>query len=205
LSPPRSGNIQQAFDAARFGPSRTLNLRESLPTGEDAARRAEAWLRERQVTAPGEDVLVITGRGRGSVDGVPIVRDAIVRLFPVLRRRGVIVEAKEHTAGAFIVRLASLRDLVDAPRRNRRRTPPPAPRNPDVLKGLDPDALAALRRLADYALTAFGVARRTPSFVNDEMVRQFTRLVENLPDCPDRDVRLRRAIDAALEEYESSA
>jgi hypothetical protein len=202
LSPRPNGSIQQAFDAARFGPSRTLNLREGLPTGEEAAQRAEAWLRERQVTAPGEDVLVITGRGRGSVDGVPVVREAIVRLFPVLRRRGVIVEAREHTAGAFIVRLASLRALVEAPRRNRRRTPPPVPHDPQVLNGLDPDTRAALRRLADYALSAVGVTRRTPSFVVDEMVRQFTRLVGNLPEGPDRDVRLRQAIDTALDEYE---
>jgi hypothetical protein len=202
LSQPPDGSLQQAFDAARFGPSRTLNLRERLPTGDDAARRAEAWLRERQVTVPGEDVLIITGRGRGSMGGVPVIRDAMLRLFPILRRRGVILEAREHTAGAFIVRLASLRDLVDAPRRNRRRTPPPRPRDPAILQGLDPETRIALQRLAECALDAFGVSRRTPSFVSDEMVRQFTRLVGNIPDGADRDARLRAAIDAALEEYE---
>jgi hypothetical protein len=202
LSQPPDGSLQQAFDAARFGPSRTLNLREGLPTGDDAARRAEAWLRERQVTAPGEDVLVITGRGRGSTDGVPVIRDAILRLFPMLRRRGVILDAREHTAGAFIVRLASLRDLVDAPRRNRRRTPPPRPRDPAILQGLDPETRIALQRLAEYALDAFGVSRRTGTFISDEMVRQFTRLVGNIPVGPERDARLRAAIDAALDEYE---
>jgi hypothetical protein len=202
LSQPPDGSLQHAFDAARFGPARTLNLREGLPTGEDAARRAEAWLRERQVTVPREEVLVITGRGRGSTDGVPVIRDAIVRLLPVLRRRGVIVEAREHTAGAFIVRLASLRELVDAPRRNRRRTPPPVPRDPAILEGLDPGTLDALRRLAEEALAAFGVSRKTPSFVGDEMVRQFTRLVGSIADGPDRDARLRKAIEAALSEYE---
>ena len=159
-------------------------------------------MRERQVTAPGEDVLVITGRGKGSTDGVPVIREAIVRLFPVLRRHGVIFEAREHTAGAFIVRLASLRELVDAPRRNRRRTPAPVPRDPAVLKGLDPDTRDALRRLAENALDAFGVSRKTPSFVGDEMVRQFTRLVGSIPDGPERDERLRKAIEAALSEYE---
>jgi hypothetical protein len=186
LSPPPRGNIQQAFDAARFGPSRTLNLRDGLPSGDEAAQRAIAWLRERQVTAPGEDVLIITGRGKGSPDGVPVVREAVQRLFPMLRRRGVIVEAREH----------------NAPRRNKRRTPPPEPRDPAVLAGLDPETRAALRRLADYALDAFGVSRRTAAFVADEMVRQYSRLVESLPETADRDVRLRRAIDAALEEYE---
>ena len=201
MSQPPDGNLLRAFDEARFGPSRTLNLRDG-PTGEDAARRAEAWLRERQVTAPKEDVLVITGRGKGSTDGVPVIREAIVRLLPALRRQGVILDAREHTAGAFIVRLASLRELVDAPRRNRRRTPPPPPRDPSVLEGLDSDTRSALRRLAENALDAFGVSRKTPSFVGDEMVRQFTRLVANVPDGPERAEGLRKAIEAALAEYE---
>ena len=202
MSPPPDGNLLRAFDEARFGPSRTLNLRDGS-TGEDAARRAEAWLRERQVSAPGEDVLLITGRGKGSEGGVPVVREAIVRLIPVLRRNGVIIDAREHTAGAFIIQLATLRDLVDAPRRNRRRTPAPRPRDPAVLQGLDPVMLMALQRLAEYALDAFGVARtNTSSFLGDEMVRQFTRLVANIADGPERDARLRAAIDAALAEYE---
>lgn len=201
MSQPPDDNLLRAFDEARFGSSRTLNLREG-PTGDEAARRAEAWLRERQVTEAGEEVLVITGRGKGSEDGVPVIREAIVRLIPMLRRNGVIAEAREHTAGAFIMRLASLRELVDAPRRNRRRTPPPRPRDPAVLQGLDPVTRVALQRLAEFALDAFGVSHKTPSFISDEMVRQFTRLVGNLPDTPDRDERLKRAIDAALAEYE---
>jgi hypothetical protein len=202
LSPPPNGSIQHAFDEARFGPTRTLNLRATLPSGDEAVKRADAWLRERQVTAPGEDVLVITGRGRGSADGVPVIREAVLRLFPVLRRAGVIAQVQEHTAGAFIVRLATLRALVEAPRRNRRRTPPPVPRDPAVLQGLDPDTRAALRHLAQLALEALGISPRTPSFVADEMVRQFTRLVENIPDGAKRDDMLRSAIDAALEEYQ---
>ena len=154
------------------------------------------------MTVPGEEVLVITGRGKGSPDGVSVVREAIVRLLPILRRNGVIAESREHTAGAFIVRLGTLRELVDAPRRNRRRTPPPRPRDPSVLAGLDPDTVAALRRLAECALDAFGVSRHTRSFVDDEMVRQFTRLVSSIADGPDRSVRLREAIEAALAEYE---
>ena len=176
-------------------------MRES-PSGEDAARRAEAWLRERQVSEPEEEVLVITGRGKGSEDGVPVIREAFVRLIPMLKRYGVIGDAREHTAGAFIVRLASLRELVDAPRRNRRRTPAPVPRDMGVLKGIDPVTLASLRLLADRALDSFGVGDKTPSFVADEMVRQFTRLVANIPEGADRDDRLRQAIDAALAEYE---
>ena len=41
--------LQRAFDEVRFGATRTLNLRESLPTGAEAARRLEAWLRQHQV------------------------------------------------------------------------------------------------------------------------------------------------------------
>src|SRR5258705_116075 len=41
--------LQRAFDEARFGAARTLNLRESLPTGAEAARRVESWLRQHQV------------------------------------------------------------------------------------------------------------------------------------------------------------
>lgn len=201
MSPPPDGNLFRAFDEARFGPSRTLNLRDGS-TGEDAVRRAEAWLRERQVSVPGEEVLVITGRGKGSEDGVPVIREAIVRLIPVLRRHGVITDAREHTAGAFIMQLGTLRELVDAPRRNRRRTPAPVSRDIAVLKGVDPVTLATLRLLAERALEAFGIVQKTPSFIGDEMVRQFTRLVANIEDGPEREERLRSAIEAALAEYD---
>ena len=71
-------SIDQAFDEARFGAERTLNLRASFPTAAEATRRADLWLRERQMAKAGE-VLVITGRGAGpstrpsrrSVGGMP--------------------------------------------------------------------------------------------------------------------------------------
>jgi hypothetical protein len=197
-----SDSVQRAFDEARFGPARTQTLRDGLPTGDDAARRAEAWLRERQVLAPNDEVLIITGRGRGSPDGVPVVREAIERLMPALRRGGVIARVQEHGPGSFIVTLASLRALVEAPRRNRGRTPAPAPRDPAVLQTLDPDTRALLRQLAQVSLAALGVRRRSPSFIGDEMVRQFTRLVRNVPEGEHREQRVRAAIEQALEEYE---
>jgi len=46
---PRRGyppHIQKAFDELRFGPLRTLNLRESLPTAQEARDRTERWNRE---------------------------------------------------------------------------------------------------------------------------------------------------------------
>src|SRR5258706_5233166 len=92
----RSGKVSlhsvwKAFDEAEFGPKNILNLRESLPTAADARFRAEAWLRERQVSRVNE-VLLITGRGNQSPGGISAVRAAIVALLPALRRRGVVIE-----------------------------------------------------------------------------------------------------------------
>jgi len=67
--------LQRAFDEVRFGAARTLNLRESLPTGAEAARRAESWLRQHQVQQSAE-LLVITGRGNNSQAGIAVVREA---------------------------------------------------------------------------------------------------------------------------------
>jgi hypothetical protein len=200
--------LAEAFVEARFGAARTLNLRESLPTGSEAAARAEAWLREQQaaVKRTGEwEVLVITGRGRGSLDGVPIVREAVVRLFSKLKRVGVITGAREHGPGAFVVELASLQALVDAPKRRRRSGPdlaaitdPP----PEALSGLEPDTRAALRRLAVAALHALGVHQPSDGFVTDEMLRQFARLSATIPAGQSREAALRTLVTRALAEFQ---
>ena len=65
--------LHRALDEARFGAERTLNLRALRPTVKAAEARAESWLRERQVARAGE-VLIITGRGAQSWDGVSVVR-----------------------------------------------------------------------------------------------------------------------------------
>jgi hypothetical protein len=204
VSPPRT-DIGRAFDEARFGPSRTLNLREGLPTGDEAVRRAELWLRARQAESVDDvvDVLIITGRGNGSVDGVGVIRQAITRLFPTLRRRGVIMDAREHSPGSFVVRLAPLRALVEAPHRSRRDVlPPPVPRDPASLRGLAPETRDQLRLLGHAALAALGVQLVTESMLGDEMVRQFARLAGTVPDGPDRESRLDAAIRRALDEYD---
>jgi hypothetical protein len=204
VSPPRP-DINRAFDEARFGPSRTLNLREGLPSADDAIRHAELWLRLRQAESADDavDVLIITGRGHGSVDGVGVIRQAIVRLFPTLRRRGVIMDAREHSPGSFVVRLAPLRALIEAPHRSRRDVLPPAvPRDPRSLHGLDPATRDRLRLLGHAALAALGVQLVTESMLADEMVRQFTRLAATVPEGPDRETRLDAAIGRALDEYE---
>ena len=144
------GGLSRAFDEARFGADRTLNLRDLLPTGAQAAGRAEAWLRERQA-AGCDEVLVITGRGRGSLDGVPIVRDAIVRLFAAMRRVGVIESASEHGTGRLrrgTGVVASTGGCAASPAR----AEPARDNDPAVLAGLEPDTYRALHRLAIAAL-----------------------------------------------------
>lgn len=192
--------LDQAFDEIQFGPSRTLNLRESLPTAEEAVRRTEQWLRERQVARAGE-VLVITGSGRGSVGGVPVVRDAVQRLFTTLRRRGVITAAREHTSGSFVVRLAPVTALFEGGQRKRE---PRMPRETDpvMLQGLEPETRRLLRALAERTLEQLGASHLEGRFVKDEMVRQFNALAAGIPEGPEREARLREAALVALEELE---
>src|SRR3954468_15927116 len=109
--------LQQAFDEARFGAQRTLNLRESLPTADQATVRTDSWLRQQQIDQAGE-VLIITGRGNNSEAGFSVVREAVIRLLHVLRRRGVVSCHQEHTPGSFVVSLAPVSALWEAPKRN---------------------------------------------------------------------------------------
>src|SRR6478735_11489094 len=99
--------LQQAFYEVEFGASRTLNLRASLPTASEAARRVEAWLRQHQALQSGS-VLIITGRGNNSEGGVSVVREAAIRVFHELRRKGIVESFVEHTAGSFVVTVAPM-------------------------------------------------------------------------------------------------
>ena len=188
---------RQAFDEARFGPARTLNLRASLPSVRDATTRAEAWLRQRQVESAGE-VLIITGRGLGSPDGVSPVREAIGKLLGSLKRRGVVAEHREHTAGSFVVKLAPTSALWNAPRRRRERSLPPAA-DPPALEALEPATRSLLRTLALASLDALGV-RDPASLVEGEMLKQFGALAAAVADGPDREARLRAVITRAIED-----
>lgn len=192
--------LRQAFDEVRFGAQRTLNLRESLPTPEDAAARTEAWLRQRQVDRA-EDVLIITGRGNQSEGGVSPVRDAVVRLLHVLKRRGVITGHHEHTPGSFVVTPAPLSALWESPRRNRGRGIAPAPATPPSLGDLDEDTRVMLRNLAERALEGLGLKDTAP-FLQGEMLRQFGAIAATIGDAPGREDRLRAAIRAALDQNE---
>ena len=197
-APPHSA-LQRAFDEARFGGDRTLNLRERLPTVEQAVERTERWLRERQVLGGGE-VLLITGRGNGSEGGVSAVREGVRKRLTSLRRRNVVAAVHEHTPGSFVIELAPMSALVEAPKRKREAMP--VPPDPSILKGLGTETRALLRTLATRALDALGVHAPPREFVSDEMVRQFAALAPGVPAGPDRESRLRAAIQRALDELD---
>ncbi|HKC80217.1 MAG TPA: hypothetical protein VKB91_03415 [Gemmatimonadaceae bacterium] len=190
-------HVLKALDEAVFGQKNILNLREFLPTAADARFRVEAWLRERQVSRSG-DVLVITGRGNQSPNGVSPVREAIVGLLPSLRRRGVVSEWREHSPGSFVVKLASISSLLDAPRRKREQkasTPIPSPKS---LTGLETSTLSLLRRLAVRSLESLGV-RNPEGFVEAEMLSKFNSLAAGVTPGTEGEARLREAIKDALE------
>jgi hypothetical protein len=193
-------DLRQAFDQARFGPLRTLNLRESLPTAATAATRTEAWLRQHQVDRT-DEVLIITGRGNQSIGGVSVVREAVIRLLHVLKRRGVVTGHQEHTAGSFVVTLAPVSALWESPKRNRGRGIAPPPPTPPSLDDLDDDSRKLLRDLAERALEGLGV-KDTAAFLNGEMLKQFGAIAASIGDQPGREARLRAALRAALDQHE---
>lgn len=203
----RRPSVQKAFDEVRFGPTRILNLRDGLPSGHEATRRADGWLRAKQIERAGE-VLVITGRGNGSLNGVPIIRTEIERLFARLRRRGVIERAREHTPGSFVVTVAPLRALFEAAARHRDARAPDTSRNTTSigpsLEGLDADTLEALRQLAERAIESLGVRTPTSQMVQSEMERQFALLTRDISPGDLGDSTLAAAIGRALTEYDDS-
>jgi hypothetical protein len=109
---------------------------------------------------------------------------------------------REHNPGSFVVRLASLQALVNAPRRGIPSAPDP-PRDPDALRGLDAETVGLLRRLAVVALSAYGVHSPTDTFVADEMARHFSLLVRAVRPGQDPESALRPLLARALEEYDA--
>ncbi len=193
-------DLWKAFDEAQFSAANTLNLRESLPTAADARYRAEQWLRERQVSRA-KQVLIITGRGNNSPDNISPVRNSVHALFPSLRRRGVIAEWKEHTPGAFVVSLAPISALLDAPRRRRDRNQAVDSASPPSIEGLEQSTIDLLRRLAERSLEVLG-ARVPEKFLKAEMLSRFSSLAGGIQSGPDGEQRLREAIIAALEQLD---
>jgi len=192
--------LQNAFDEVRFGAERTLNLRTSLPTAAEAAKRVESWLRQHQMQRS-DELLVITGRGNNSTDGVSVVREASIRVFHEMRRKGVIEGFVEHTAGSFVVTLAPISAMFDAAKRRREQEPVPPPPAPPTLSALDDDLRHRLRVLAERSLDALGIQQRGP-FVETEMLRLFGILAPSLGTGSERDAQLRAAIDGAMTELD---
>ena len=190
--------VVRAFDELRFGPQRTLNLRESLPAAPEAVGRAEAWLREQQVRGSGE-VLIITGRGNQSLGGVGVIRAAVEKLLFLLKRRGVVASHREHNPGAFAVELAPIRSLVEAPAR--RRDPARKERSAATIDGLSAESVQLLRDLAGRSLDALGV-KPTEERLADEMHRHLRAIAPALPGGDRMEAQLRAALAAALEDYD---
>ncbi len=191
--------VLRALDEAAFGPSRTLNLRASLPTAAEAKARTEAWLRERQMSQPG-DVLVITGRGKSSDGGVPVIKPAVEALLFSLRRRGVVSGWHEHNEGSILVSLAPVTALFEAPQRIR--DPLPEPPLPGILAGLAPETVALLREVALRSLAELGITAPAEGFVRDEMLSTFSEISKALPSGGDREEAFRTALRHALAEME---
>jgi len=192
--------LQHALDELRFGRTGTLNLRASLPTAAEAVKRADTWLRMKQAEGARE-VLVVTGRGNQSVSGVSAVREAVRRLLAYLSTRGVVAEHSEHSPGSFAVRLAPMSAAVGRRAADTPNVVAPAP-DPPTLDGLSPATREQLRLLASGVLDALGVRDASPSFVEDEMLRQCTLLASTLPPAANADAReamLQGAIARALE------
>lgn len=188
--------LKHAYDEARFGAERTLNLRSMLPTAAEAARRTNAWLRERQASGVAE-VLIISGRGNGSEGGYSVVREAVARTLRQLKRQGVVDGVAEHTPGSFVAKLAPMRRMLEGTRR----TSPVQSDAPGTtaLNGLDAGTATLLRALAERALDALGV-RDTAAFLDREMAKQFAAFLRAVPPGEERDERLRRAMQRALDD-----
>ncbi len=199
---PLAKALGQAFDEARFGPSRTLDLRSSMPTAAEAVQRLDSWLRQKQVEKSGE-VLVITGRGNGSPGGVGVVRESVRKALTQLKRKRVVATVQEHTPGSYVVTLERTAALFEAGRRTRDAERRPRFDRADAM-GLEPETSRLLWALSERALDALGAPRSEP-FVKDEFRRQFSVLSATIPaDTPDREVRLRSVIAAALDAYDDA-
>ena len=192
--------VWKALDDATFGAANTLNLRDSLPSAAEARHRVENWLRERQVSRA-TDVLIITGRGNSSPNGISMVREGILGLLSLLRRRGVVAEWREHSPGSFVVKVAPITAMLQAPRRKKDRDAPPSQRIPPSIDVLDATTVELLRQLALRSLESLGV-KDAARFVESEMLAKFNLLAASVAPGVDGEQRLRRAITVALDELD---
>lgn len=195
---PKLTALWSALDEATFGPDRTLNLRESLPSAAEARLRTDNWLKAKQV-AKAEEVLIITGRGNNSVGGIGVVRQAILQMMPALRKKGVVESWREHSPGSVVVTLAPMSALFSAANRRRGGAVHETTHEDSSLSGLSAQAISELRQLAMYNLDAIGVDHGE-QFLRAEMIRTFSRLMSAIPDAQRSEESLRASIKAAIEE-----
>lgn len=110
-------------------------------------------------------------------------------------------EWREHSPGSYVVKLASISTLLDAPRRKRDRAEVATTVDPQSLVGLERATLSLLRLLAIRSLEALGV-RDAEKFVEAEMLSKFNSLAGGVIPGVEGEVRLRAAISAALEQLD---
>lgn len=153
------------------------------------------------------EVLVVTGRGNRSADGVPVVREAVRRLLALLSTKGVVAEHGEHSPGSFAVRLAPFR-AARVPRGVSEEVLAP-PVAPPTLDGLSAETRAQLRVLAEGTLHLLGVRDLSPAFIQDEMVRQCAQLAASIAatsvSAADRERALQAAIARAIERLDDAS
>lgn len=192
----------RAFDEAQFGEARTLNVRDGLPTGAEAAARADAWLRQKQVEGVRE-VLIITGRGANSVSALPVIKTHVGKRLALLRRAGVIANVTEHTPGSFVVRLSPMSNVLAAPdRSSSRRRPTDESEQIPAAAGLTPATQRIVRDLAERTLASLGVRGSSSAIVGEEMERQIALLTRSMPRHADRESWIRQAALRVLNELE---
>ena len=112
-----------------------------------------------------------------------------------------IVEWNEHSPGSFVVSLAPISALLDAPRRKRDQQDSPLTSTPASLDGLERSTLELLRKLAQRSLEALG-AHVPQKFIEAEMLSQFNTLAPGVQAGADGERRLREAIVSALEQLD---
>jgi hypothetical protein len=191
--------LYRAFDDAQFGDARTLNLRDGLPSGTEAAARAEAWLRLKQVDGTRE-VLIITGRGTHSVGSIPVIRTLVAQRLARLRRVGVVESVREHTPGSYVVRLSAVGTMPPPPERSPRQSQA-VPHAPSLV-GLTSQTRRLVQELALRTLESLGLRKATRTIVHDEMQRQISLLTAAMPRDANREDWVRSAAQRALNDME---
>ena len=194
--------LHHAFDEARFGDQRTLNLRDRCRPSTPPTTRADAWLRQQQVDAPSE-VLIITGRGNNSEGGVsPSFARPSIACCTRCAGAAWSTAHEEHTPGSFVVTLAPVSALWESPQaqsRTRRRPPPPP--TPPSLDDARRRHATMLRNLAERALE--GWASRTPRLsFRERCSSSSARSRRRSATRPAATNAFARAIRAALDQYE---